>query len=709
MTKHKRAIKRTIELLFVSILLSVLFMSVPAQPAQAATWIVTNTNNSGTGSLRQAVLNASSGDIITFSPAVAGHTITLTPEITLDKDLTIDGSGLDHQVAIIGGGSVRVFYVDSSATVSMDRLYLGNSHATSGGIIYNDGDLTVTNSTFAGGEASGHGGAIFNSGTLTIYSCTFTGNIAGDNGGALYSDADSVSVVTNSTFWDNTAWHGGGIYTYLTGLMTVNNSTFSGNSSTSSFPEGAAIYNDGVLRLINSILTANPGGADCVTTPGSMLSSHNLISDGTCSPYLTLSVYLSPLADNGGPTKTMAIGESSSARNNGNPDYCASADQRGVGRPTVCDIGAYEFKELLVVDSLDDPGDGICDIDECTLRDAVATIENGYWISFNSSLSGGTITLGSEIEITKEMTIDGSGLVPNVQVSGGDAVRVFNISSGAMVELDHLDIIHGGGVVFGGGINNDGTLAVSNCNLSGNSVTNVGGGIYNNGTLTVTDSTFSNNSAQGPVIGNGAGIYNYYALSVSGSTFTGNSAYYGGGIYDTGVSTTTISNSTFYDNSATTEDGGGAYFSGTITVSISNTTFSGNSAADDGGGIYKTSGAILHMMNSILAGSTNGGDCHFSGGTFATNTNNLIEDNTCSPALRGDPILGLLADNGGPTETMALGTGSPAIDAGDDATCEAADQRGWSRPIDGDIDGIANCDIGAYEKTIDLFLPLIMR
>ena len=143
--------------------------------------------------------------------------------------------------------------------------------------------------------------------------------------------------------------------------------------------------------------------------------------------------------------------------------------------------------------------------------------------------------------------------------------------------------------------------------------------------------------------------------------------------------------------------GGGIYNSGTLTVI--NSTFSGNSAATSGGGIYNT--GTLNYSNTIIANST-GGDCTLNAGSIGTNTNNLVEDGSCSASLSGDPSLGALADYGGPTQTMALQSGSLAIDAGDDATCAAApvnnlDQRGVTRPLDGNSDSTATCDVGAYE------------
>jgi predicted outer membrane repeat protein len=197
--------------------------------------------------------------------------------------------------------------------------------------------------------------------------------------------------------------------------------------------------------------------------------------------------------------------------------------------------------------------------------------------------------------------------------------------------------------------NNFGIMTISNSTFSGNTVTNIdGGGIYNTGTLTVTNSTFSGNTVP----------------NLDGTR---------GGL------------------------GGAIYNSGTLTVT--NSTFSGNSAATSGGGIYNT--GTLNYANTIIANST-GGDCTLSAGSIGTNTNNLVEDGSCSASLSGDPSLGALADYGGPNQTMALQSGSLAIDAGDNATCAAVpvnnlDQRGVTRPLDGNGDSTATCDVGAYE------------
>ena len=296
-----------------------------------------------------------------------------------------------------------------------------------------------------------------------------------------------------------------------------------------------------------------------------------------------------------------------------------------------------------------------------SLRQAIAQVCSGGTITFAAGLSSNPILLATPLYPQKNLTIDGSGLASPVTISGNHAVSVFIIPQNVSVTLQNLNIVDGMSGSNGGGIFNMGTLNVKDSTISGNTAANIGGGIVNGGTLTVTGSTLVDNHADS----NGGGIWSEnYNVKVINSTLQGNSADW---------------------------DGGGIYL-GNGTLTLLNSTLSGNSAVHGGGGI-KDSGTLIYA-NTIIAGSTSGGDCV--SGPIGTNTNNLVQDGSCSAGLSGDPTLGALADNGGPTQTMALLTGSPAIDAGLDSVCAAApvnnkDQRGVTRPKG------THCDIGAFE------------
>jgi len=311
-----------------------------------------------------------------------------------------------------------------------------------------------------------------------------------------------------------------------------------------------------------------------------------------------------------------------------------------------------------------------------SLRQEIIDAGDGDTITFNASLAGQTILLSSELLIDKDLTIDGSSLGTHIQISGQDTVRVFNIGTGVTAEIKDLDIIHG-------------------------YASDYGGGIYNNGTLNITNSTFSGNNADdGSENGDGGGIENFSIMTVTNSTFSNNGAGYAGGAIDNGIGTSTVTNSTFSSNSA--EEGGGIANWDALTVT--NSTFSGNSATSDGSGIENIMGS-MYLYNTILSNGLLSEDCYNYddlGATIAGSSNNLIEINgsgayACgTPALTSDPNLGSLANNGGSTQTFALLTGSPAIDAGDNAICAAApvsnaSQNGVTRP-----QGLY-CDVGSFE------------
>jgi hypothetical protein len=310
------------------------------------------------------------------------------------------------------------------------------------------------------------------------------------------------------------------------------------------------------------------------------------------------------------------------------------------------------------VTNLGDSGDG-------SLRQAILDANSPAYpgadvINFAPGLHGTIALSGDPLSITDDLTIEGLG-ADAITVSGTLTSQVFEIA-GVTASISGLTIADGFGYI-GGGIYNTGTLTLSNTTLSGNYANyfwgydGFGGGIYNAGTLTVSNSTLS---------GNEAGVH------------TSNSGGVGGGIYNAG--TLTLSNSTLSDNYAS-GGCGGIYNEDGGTATVGNTIVAGNSspAVPDVSGAFSSLGYNLIGVGDGATGFTGAGD---QVGTIG------------SPI---DPLLGPLADNGGPTWTHALLPGSPAIDAGDPAATGDFDQRGLARIVDGNGDGTATIDIGAYE------------
>ena len=311
---------------------------------------------------------------------------------------------------------------------------------------------------------------------------------------------------------------------------------------------------------------------------------------------------------------------------------------------------------------------------------------------------------GAIVNWVGTVTITDSSFIGNSVEGGGGAIAnwmgtltisdsVFSDNSaeegggGAIINSGELSIsdsvFKGNSSELGGGaITNavDGMLSIVNSSFSGNSAER-GGAIYNVGELSISDSSFNGNLAESL----GGAIYNGEdgELSIINSAFNGNSAHSSGAITNAGE--LSIINSAFSGNSA---DFWGGAIVNDGELSISHSSFN-NNLADAGGAIANGEDGKLRMTNSIIAGR--GGAC-YSGSRLRHNISNFIQDGCCSPAFKGDPMLGrLVMPRDGSPSYFPLLAGSPAINAADDDYCPATDQIGTVRPQG------AGCDIGAIE------------
>jgi hypothetical protein len=341
-----------------------------------------------------------------------------------------------------------------------------------------------------------------------------------------------------------------------------------------------------------------------------------------------------------------------------------------------------------------------------------------------ATISGVTITLGNGT----------TGASPGF---GGCVFNDGNLTLTNTIISDCRATGDGGGI-FVNGLGGNDTLTLNNTQVRNNIANSdnggfgSGGGVFANfGTsVSVLDSTISGNDILG-VNDPGGGVCSFGAtVVITRSTFSGNSSQDAGGAFFSGGSAT-IADSTFGPNNSATADGGAVWADAPLT--ITNTTISGNTAGRNGGGIYETGGSTVSLQNSTVVNNTagaqgggirtdtptfnlrsslignnsapNGSDLN---GTFNSQNFNLIENpagatftgGTANNIIGQDPNVGPLQNNGGPTFTTALITGSPAIDKGFSFGL-TTDQRGLPRVVDfpaiTNPPGCDGTDIGAFE------------
>ena len=341
--------------------------------AHAAVITVTNTNDSGPGSLRQAIFNANNGDTIDFDPALDGQTITLTSgELLINKNITISGPGA-NLLSISrapNAPAFRIFHVMANQSIAIQGLTISNGAVQNqfgGGILLDAvSTFAVINCTISGNSTNLSGGGIadgFSPGnTLGIENSTISGNSAGDYGGGI-ANAGTLTI-SNSTLSGNFAkFAGGGIVSFATNQpapVIINNSTLAGNECP--LHGGAiAISRTGsapaTLEIGNTILKRGASGQNISSSSGTVTSRGYNISDDDAGGFLigpgdqiNTEPLLGPLQDNGGPTSTHALLPGSPTIDAGDPNFTPPPffDQRGPGFNRVVngriDKGSFEVQ-----------------------------------------------------------------------------------------------------------------------------------------------------------------------------------------------------------------------------------------------------------------------------------------------------------------------------------------------------------------------------
>ncbi len=342
-----------------------------------------------------------------------------------------------------------------------------------------------------------------------------------------------------------------------------------------------------------------------------------------------------------------------------------------------------------------------------SLRKALGIVAVDGTVHLSAALAAQKITLLSgPLTLGKNVTIDGAA-APGLTISGNHSDRVFIVNAGTTATLRNLTVADGYGWQLAGGILNNGILTLDHVVVTGNTMaTNAGdfwqggGGIYNGSgaTFNLIDSSVTNNRARW----SGGGLYSFFdtTTTIVRSTISGNvSNDVGGGFRSLG--NVSITNSTLSGNTSTGWHGG-AIFHTDGAMEIASSTIANNIGPDYAPsaifiGSFNAAVPSLELTNTIITGNHWYACEQHAAGTVSLTSggHNLVQDGSCSPAssdhVVGDARIGALADNGGPTLTHALLLGSAALDAGDDTTCPATDQRGTSRPQG------AHCDIGSYE------------
>ena len=646
--------------------------------AHAATFAVTNTQDSGGGSLRAAIIaanDAPTDDTIVFDSQTfaARQTIVLNGsrlQIFNNGKLTLTGPAAG--VVVSGAGKNLVFYVDPQAVVEMSRLTVsGGGNVPSGGGIYNAGTLTLSYSTVSGNSARSNGspqsdgGGIYNAGTLTIANSTIAGNSAA-YGGGIYSSGGTLTLFNTTVSNNSAGYFGGGIYNNAHNT-SLSNCTFASNSAGSN---GGGLHNNFApgsysFSVANTLFADNgPKPFSNVNNPGTTGDANHNYSFDTLA-----AAGLSALSDNGGPTQTMKLAENSPVVNKGdNAKVVGNSDQRGAGYARIIgrivDVGAFEVgppNSAPVASAVTGTanvgtGAGIAlaatDVDENPLTYSIVsgTLPAGLTLDAKTGLISGTPTNAGKFQLSfKVNDTQGDSNVAALTISVAEKPSLIVTTTADVVDnfdgltslREALNVANSDGVDSTIGFDGGVFSTSQNVTLNGAELL-----IANDGKLTLTGpaagiTVSGDNKSRvfhvdvaavvemsnltifgGNTTDNGGGIYNDGTLKLTTVTVIDNTAAQGGGIYNN-EGALTLSNIVVSNNAAV--DGGGIYSLGSLTLSGSSVR--SNTAQGAGGGLSIV--GTTAISNSSVAGNSaqNAGGGIANAGTL-TLSDSLVSGNT---------------------------------------------------------------------------------
>lgn len=555
------------------------------------------------------------------------NSITLTAQLEVSVPLTIQGPAA--RVTLNGNDATRLINVTGLAPLTLRHLTLTRGRsAAPGGAVFAFSSPVVLEGVVVSHNQANYGGGVA-AASVEMTETVFSDNRADLDGGAV--NVNTFVKSTASQLLRNAAGRNGGAMFLFNGTSLVGGTRFEGNQAGAS--GGAISALEGALAVSGGTFIDNAAAGDGGAIRAAEVNPMNISVAGSTFTGNTATGNAGAVFVNGGATVTASTFRGNAAGGSGG--------------------GLHHTNGKALV--------------------------NGSTFALNTAARGAGLA-----STLSELTLSSSQFTENAATNSGGGLLAGIVALPTTTILSSNTFTKNTAAGSGGGMFAFGTVSAALNRFVSNSAANGGGVFARDGQVLFKDSEFEQNDA---LVGAGMTV-SASPLTLRTSTFVNNaSRNHGGGLAVFSASSTTIDNATFTGNTAASV--GGAVYAEESHVVMTHVTLA-NNTAPNGGGTGSTNQGSFAIRNSIIVGSS----CGIGAGlTLFSDFKNRTDNGSCGAAgfsIFGPTPLLALSDNGGPTRTMALPFGSPAVDAG--TSCPlATDQRGVTRPT------FLSCDLGAYE------------